>query len=73
MEAWWAANGKTLTDQLRPSYPFLQTEQEYLEELTGKMPILLEAFAAVKVENSCEGADIAINIDVSSNTGTDGI
>jgi hypothetical protein len=56
MEAWWAADGKTLTDQL-----------------TGKMPILLEALAAVKVENSCEGADIAINIDVSSNTGTDGI
>jgi len=69
MEAWWAANGKTLTDQLRPSHPFLQEEKEYLEELTGKMPILLEALAAVKVEKSCECADIAINIDASSNTG----
>jgi hypothetical protein len=68
MKAWWDANGKTLTDQLSPSDPFLQKEKEYLEELTGKMPILLEALAAVKVENSCEGDDIAIN-DASSDTG----
>jgi len=67
MEAWWAANGKTLTDQLRPSHPFLQKEQEYLEELTGKMPILLRALAAVKVKYPSTGANIAMNVDASSN------
>jgi hypothetical protein len=68
MKAWWDANGKTLTDQLSPSDPFLQEEREYLEELTGKMPILLEALAAVKVGSSCEDADFAIK-DASSDSG----
>jgi len=67
MEAWWTANGKKLTDQLRPSDPFQQLEKDYLEELTGRMPILLQALAAVQVEKSSEGADIAINDDASSN------
>ena len=67
MEAWWTANGKKLTDQLRPSDPFQQLEKDYLEELTGRMPILLQALAAVQVENSSKGADIAINVNASSN------
>jgi len=67
MKAWWTANGKKLTDQLRPSEPFLQAELEYLEELTGKMPILLDALAAVKVKYPSTGANIAMNVDASSN------
>jgi hypothetical protein len=75
MEAWWTANGKKLTDQLRPLDPFQQLEKDHLEELTGRMPILLEALAAVQVKKSSEGADIAIsegadiaiNDDASSN------
>jgi len=67
MEAWWAANGKKLTDQLLPSYQFLQKEKEYLEELTGKMPILLAELDGVKVKYPSTGANIALNVDASSN------
>jgi len=67
MKAWWTANGKKLTDQLRPSDPFLQAELEYLEELTGRLPILLRALAAVKVKHPSEGDNIAMNAGASSN------
>ena len=67
MKAWWTANGKKLTDQLRPSDPFLQAELEYLEELTGRLPILLRALAAVKVKHPSKGANITMNVDASSN------
>jgi len=67
MKAWWTANGKKLTDQLRPTDPFLQAELEYLEELTGRLPILLRALAAVKVKHPSKGANITMNVDASSN------
>jgi hypothetical protein len=73
MEAWWTANEKKLTDQLRPADslqqpdPFQQSEKDYLEELTGRMPIFLQALATVQVENSSKGGDIAINVNASSN------
>jgi len=67
MKAWWTANGKKLTDQLRPSDPFLQKEQEYLEELTGRLPILLRVLAAVKVKYPSTGTNITMNVDASSN------
>jgi hypothetical protein len=56
-------HGKALAEQLRPSTPFTPSEKEYLEDVTGRMPIFLRILAAVKLEKSSQDGDCAVSID----------
>jgi hypothetical protein len=54
MEAWWALHGKAMSEQLHPSVPFSKAEKEYLEDLTGRMPIFLRILRDATLENTTQ-------------------